>query len=175
MKLTRHTKLRRRRAVEFIEFAILLPFFVFFITFAIDMGRLTMLQASVQDATQQVARAGAQNGGWDFVDPTLCPGAVGQCTGTPLTLLTGDVKQTPYGNLLIFKSLTSYVSNDGSTYGGAFCVNNAYPYVVVHSQYDASHIFLTPGLYQFLGIALGNFKDNWTLNATAVARVDVCH
>jgi hypothetical protein len=180
-------KIGRRRAAEFIEFAILLPFFIFFITFAVDMGRITMLQAALQDAVQQVARGGAQNGGWDAVNPLYCPPPIARstlvpnqstgqplgCTGVPLTIINSALDQTPFGNHANLLLLNSYASADGTAYSAPYCQSNAEPYVVAQASYNVSGIFLTPGLYRMMGVALGNY--NWTLNATAVARVDVCH
>ncbi len=174
--LVRRTRVRgrHRRAAEYVEFAILLPFFVFFITFAVDMGRLTMLQSAVQDATQQVARAGAQSGGWDFISGTYCSAGTGVCApnSAPYKLMQSTLNQIPFANGSYVKSVSSYASDYGTTYAGPFCVNNTGSYIVAKSQYDARYVFLTPGLYALMGAALGS---HWYLNATAVARADVCH
>jgi hypothetical protein len=181
MYLTRRATRRwgHPRGVEFIEFAILLPFMLFFITFAIDMGHLTMLQAALQDGTQQVARGGAQNGGWDFLQPAACPNAAQSCTTSsdPWKVMTTSLNETPLAHASNLLSLVSYASPDGTTYGGPYCTGGTSPgansYIVATATYNASNIFLTPGLYTLMGITLDKF--NWTLHATSVARVDVCH
>ena len=198
MFLSRRTPRRsgqRLRAVEFIEFVIMLPFFLFFITFAVDMGRLTMLQAAMQVNTQQVARSGAQIGGWDFLDSTNCaqappntcrPGdALGLGGSDPWNLMVAAVLDTPLlpgngrtGELAGLQYVESYVGSAGpngtTPWAGNYCTaTNGGIYVVAKTSYDASNIFLTPGLYKFVGAAIGNW--HWTINSTAVARVDVCH
>jgi hypothetical protein len=167
--------LRHRRAVEFIEFAILLPFLIFFTTFAIDMGRITMLQAALQDGVQQVARGGAQSGGWDFVNANYCAGPAGQCAvgSEPFDILENTISNTPFGYTLTSPTLSSYASEDGTTYGGTECENNTNTYIVARASYSAKDVFITPGLYTLLGVAINNYK--WTLNANAVARADVCY
>jgi hypothetical protein len=181
--LRRHStrRFRQPRAAEFIEFVLLLPFLIFFTTFAIDMGRITMLQASLQDAVQQVARGGAQNGGWDFVDPTSCPGTSAECLpgSAPYSVLTTDINATPYGPNLVFKKLYSFAFTPNTadptapvTYGAPDCVNNTNPYIYAYAAYDAQNVFLTPGLYTMLGVVMGKA---WYISASAVARADVCH
>ena len=57
------TGTRVRRGAQMLEFAMLLPIFMFLIVFTFDMGRLVLTTVALNDVTQQAARSGAQVGG----------------------------------------------------------------------------------------------------------------
>ena len=157
---------RHRRGVEFIEFAILIPFFLFFITFAIDLGRLTMLQAGLQDATQQVARGGSQLGGWgNLCNPTCATNS------PPYSAFTSSVNQIPGHTGVQVQSLTVFTAPFGSNARASGLCSAANPYITAKSTASTKTLFLTPGLYQVIGVLNG--QSNWTLTSTAVARCEV--
>ena len=151
------TRLRRhRRGVQFIEFVILFPFYLLFLLFIIDMGRVTMMQAGIQDATQAVARNGAQYGGLPD-----CPTNGGQCGGATWTSFQTNVKNLPGG---VSGTLVSLVALSGG--GATGCSANS-PYVTVRATYNYN--FLTPGAYQVVHV----IASGWTISATATARCEI--
>jgi hypothetical protein len=72
MKITRYTLCdkfrkkhfsRKRKAVQFIEFSLILPVMLYLMLLSIDMGRMVFLSGIVHDAAFYSAREGAIQGG----------------------------------------------------------------------------------------------------------------
>jgi Flp pilus assembly protein TadG len=144
---------RKRRASVMVEFALLLPMFLFFIMFSIDAGRLMLLRAELQDATQQAARAGAQVGG-----ATYTGAASRHAFDAAIELAPGlDAPK---------------VTNFEVVEGGRCTVGQ--PYVTIRTEYDAS--LVTPGLGALLRLVssnAGTVSSTWQLRAVSTARCEV--
>ena len=143
---------RRRRGVVMIEFAMILPLFLFLMLFTVDMGRMVLLQAGLQDATQQSARAGAQVGGASISNRSRITfdSAIDAAPG----LESGRVSR--------------FTINSGGT------CSAGQTNVTIDARYSAS--LITPGLTALLGVFAGQDGQDagdWSLSATSVARCEV--
>lgn len=135
-----------------LEFVILLPVFMFFLLFTLDVRSMVMQQAALQDATQQAARTGAQRGGGGAADA----GASRQAFNRAVEAIPGMTAQN-----IVFYGIE-----------GAVC-QDANPYVTVRARYRVNT--MTPGLSALLRLATGNGvnADGWEVKATSVARCEV--
>jgi Flp pilus assembly protein TadG len=134
-----------------LEFVLLLPLFMFFITFTVDMGRVMFMHGVLQDATYQAARNGAQSGLPQ--DPSV------------RTTFDRAVDEAPSMDADRIASFDA---------GPATCGSGTNAYVRVSSTYSAD--FITPGFSTLLGIFAGENKGpegDWQLGARAVARCEV--
>jgi len=170
-KRKRQLVARKRRGVEFLEFAIVLPIFIIFLLFTVDMARLAILQAGLQDATQQLARGGAQIGGWGG----RCPNATTTCHGVPVAAFQNDVTNMPLGATSSIGSILSWTTTADGTpasgqgpVAGTWCGPNA-PYVVAYTTYNPHDFFITPLLNDTLHLLV----PGWHLSAHAVARCEI--
>lgn len=148
---------RLRRAAELIEFAILLPIFLYMIIFAIDMGNMVMMSGIVHDAAFVGAQAGAQLGGGSQGDSAATSAARGA-----LALVPG-----------VTASRVSATIYDG--YGNCNSSGNANgTYIELKVTYPAQ--FITPGLGALMSIISrsGNNENGaWSLSAVGVARCEI--
>lgn len=151
----------RRRATQFLEFALLLPAFILFLLFTVDMGRIVMIQAGLQDATQQVAAYGAQNGGLG----SECVNG-GDCTsGTVSSNFQSAMALVPWTTPDRLGPI-HVVRGGGSDAASGACSSSA-PYVTVTTSYTPT--FITPGVLGFFNLV----TPNWTLRASASALCEI--
>lgn len=135
-----------------VEFALLLPMFLFFIVFSIDAGRLMLLRAELQDATQQSARAGAQAG-------DARRGNVSRIAFNEAIELAPGLDQAGIRRFVIAEGSPCITSN---------------PYVTIRTEYNAA--LVTPGLESLLGlISRGSQSSSgqWVLRAVSTSRCEV--
>lgn len=157
--LLRRTSARRgplARAAVLIEFAFVLPIFLFLIIFSIDVGQLLLLKGAFQDATYAAARAGAQSGE---------PGRVG--SGDSQQQFDRVKSQIP--GISLDKASVTAVSPER-------CRNNVgADQVRVSTLYKAD--LATPGLTALLNLISGKGGDatdpTFNLEQTAVARCEI--
>lgn len=150
---------RRRRGSVMIEFALILPLFIFFILFSIDAGRLMLLRAELQDATQQAARAGAQVGGAELNGITPSRDAFDRAVSYAPSLAAERVQ----GFTIL--GPTSKKCGTGSV---------AATHVTIATEYRAQ--LITPGLGELLDLVTNDVSvpgDGWILRATSTARCEV--
>jgi len=148
---------RGRRGSQYIEFAILLPVFVAFLLFIMGVGQLVMLQAGLQDAAQQVARTGAQNGGLGTDCPT---GGVCAATSVAASELSTSLSAMPGGSGGSYDPIQVLA-------GGNYDCSTSAPWVTVKVTYHAQ---LTIPLMSSL---LQAMSSNWALSAEATARCEI--
>lgn len=142
---------RTRRGSVMIEFALMLPMFLFFVLFSIDAGRLMLMRASLQDATQQAARAGAQVGG-------------ALQNNVSLSAFDEAVELAP--GMDPSRAVIVVLAGNRCTAGQK--------YVTVRSTYEAQ--LATPGLVSLLRmISNGSTgpSGGWVLRATSTARCEI--
>ena len=141
---------RKRRGSVMVEFALILPLFVFLSLFAVEAGRLMLVRAELQDATQQAARAGAQVGGGNV-------------------RVAGEV----WSNRAFVSALDNSSMNlDSGTatfvvVAGGRC-SPSDRFVTVRGTIAPPPSIL-PGLYAMIGAA----NPNWSLTATSTALCEV--
>ncbi len=151
------TRRNRRRGVEMLEFAILLPIFIFILMFTIDMGNVIFLSGTLHDAVFVAARSGAQVGAGCYNDPVG-----GDCAGPSRNAFNQALAGIPGVR-------QSYVNSFAVT-EGATCTNvPGGNYVVVRASYRVH--FITPGLFSLINVATAG--HGWSLSATGVARCEV--
>lgn len=156
----------RRRGAAFLEFVLVLPFLLGVLLLTLDVGRLVLAQASLQDATSAAARAGARVGyaggapsqncsaGASSVDiayRTFCTAAQGMPTGPILSFTINEpLDLTPLG--------ATCTSSIGSQYVRVTATSDFRP--------------LTPGLALFSGSAEGGLR-RMDIASTSVARCEI--
>lgn len=162
---------RARRAVAMIEFALVLPMFLFLIVFTIDMGHLILMSGSVQDATHTAARVGAQLGGAGVNTNSgggiACGNGSRNCNSDAYRALTDTVAQIPTADTLGQLEHMEIATGSRCTTGGAD------DHVTLRVRYSTR--LVTPGLSALLSFVSGKPEnyESWNLNATAVARCEV--
>lgn len=150
----------RPRGAQLVEFALVLPIFLFLILFSIDMGRMVFYSGVVHDAAFTSARAGAQVGA-----------AGSSAKGASRDAYFDAISQVP-GNGDADTIATFSVER------GASCDRSpTSPNRFVQVRGTLSVEFITPGMRTLLTIG-GNgerFDDlgAWTLPATGIARCEV--
>lgn len=155
-----------------IEFAFVLPIFMFLLMFVVDMGNLVLQSGAMQDATFSAARTGAQVGGGGI--STAGSGSVvcgdgGDCSnGAARANLNATAAQIP-GNGKLGQIVSMEVVR------GNKCTIDQ-PNVTLRTTYSTQ--LVTPGLAGMLRLATGTSgtsaaDGNWTLRATATARCEV--
>lgn len=159
-----------------LEFALILPIFMFMLLFTIDMGHLILMSSAMQDATYAAATTGAQVGGAG-IDTSgsgmlVCNNGTTCRAGSTYRSLTSSASQIPgYGKLGSLDSSTPMVIVHGAT-----CVDDGVnDHVVIRTKYSTS--LLTPGLGALLKMMSGSsngVSDNgWVLTSTAAVRCQV--
>ena len=148
---------RRRRGTQFIEFAILLPVFLVMLLLIVGMGELVLTQAGLQDALQQVARTGAQQGGLGSDCPT---GGVCSSSSAAADELSTQVSAMPGGDPTKLSAISV------SAGGGSDCSASS-PYFTVSVDYSSG--LSIPGITALIGLV----APTWTLHASATARCEV--
>lgn len=142
-----------RRGTQILEFALLLPLFLFMLLFSIDMGRMVLISGAVHDAAFVAARAGAQ---------------------------VGDTGPNPGGaSARAFASAVEIVPGAEQSRASVLEVSGACqePYnlnVRVKVSYRVQ--FITPGLTTLLGMVNGERRapeGDWILPAVGIARCEV--
>lgn len=172
---------RKNRATTMLEFAIVLPIFLFMMLFTIDMGTVILISGSVNDVTYSAARAGSQSGGAGVAVASgsvtyVCSDAGSTnrtCNrGRSYQVLESGIDAIPFGgsgdSRLFSKPSMTIVS-------GSRC-QNASTMVVIRSDYTVNMI--TPGLNSMMNIIGGrddsNFPEKgWRLSTTGVARCEI--
>ena len=137
-----------------LEFALMLPFFLLFVLFSLNMGVIITTQMSVQYATYVGARSGAQIGGGNLSGARTSERAINQ--------ILDDMPATRSRDATV-QILT-----------GATCRNNTtHRNVTVRTTYNAR--LVTPGLGALLRLTGSDDASsvNWTLRTTALARCEV--
>jgi uncharacterized membrane protein len=159
MKATRRT--RKRRGSVMIEFALLLPLFLFLILFSVDAGLMFLVKSELQDATQQAVRAGAQVGGAGLL-----------CSDPGKTAFTTSV------NGSVTLKAAGFEGGDpcsGISFDASICTDTpSGMYVSATTTY--SHHLITPGLGSLLELATGtsnNLPGQFTMTANSSARCEV--
>jgi len=142
-----------RRGAQFIEFAFILPLFLFLVLFVVDAGRMLLLRAELQDYLFSAARSSAQ------VGYTTGLNGKGTYAYDNFVSNVGEAPLMSTGNIASF---------DDQYQGGALLCSNAKPYVKLHATYSAN--LITPGLGSLLNLA--NSGSSWSLSASAVARCE---
>lgn len=152
--LSRTAAHRRGRGSTMLEFALMLPFFLLFVLFSLNIGVLVTTQMSVQYATYVGARTGAQVGGANVGGAQTSVRAINQ--------LLDDMPLTQSRDATI------------TVVSGGTCQNNAtHRNVTIRTRYNAR--FITPGLGALLRLSGGADTNTttWAINTTALARCEV--
>lgn len=146
-------RLRRSRdGSTQLEFALMLPFFLLFLTFTLNMGVLIVEHGALQHATNAAARAGAQVGG----------AGIGR---TSSRVFNDTVDAMPGLQRGSDPALTIVSGNRCSTSGS----NRE---VVLRSSYRSP--LAIPGMNQLLAMTGAQTTSaSWTLRATSVARCEI--
>lgn len=150
MRRPRSSPTTRPRASVMVEFALILPLFLFLALFAFEAGRLMLVRAELQDATQQAARAGAQVGG-----------------GT--VRVSGEIWSLRAFNSALDNSAMNLNSASATfvVIGGSRCsVSDRFVTVTATIPPPPSII---PGLYAMINVA----NPNWSISATSTALCEV--
>jgi hypothetical protein len=145
---------RSRHGSVMIEFAMLLPIFFLFVMFSLDAGRLILVRAQIQDATQQSARAGAQVGGG---------GA--DSTGVSRLAFNSQMLIAPGVNP---SQVSRFTVTEGRT------CSSSQPYVTVRAEYRTP--LITPGLGTLIGSLdrSGRGREGeFVITAVSTARCEV--
>lgn len=144
-------EVKRRRGSVMIEFALVIPAFLFLIMFSIDMGRAVFYSGVLHDAVQQAARTGAQVGmaGTDRAGParSAFDRAVDAAPGMSVD------------------RVASFRVVSGTVCG---------TYVTIRAEYRMP--LVTPGLARLAAMAGGSRQPGFNevlLGATSVARCEV--
>lgn len=159
-----------KRAATMIEFAFILPIFMFLLLFTIDMGQVILMSGAMQDATFSAVRAGAQVGGasYDARTGVAACQATGPCTtGSTYRTFKKATSQIPF-------AATNTVKGMSILSGGKCATTGANAFVSVRTDYSVK--LITPGLNAMLGMIDGATTAGdpaWQLHATAVARCEV--
>ena len=165
---------RRRRGSTMVEFALILPSFVFMMLFTIDMGSLVLMKGAMSDATFTSARAGAQLGGANV-------GVGAGRAGISERTFYSAVEQIPMSaNLRDVNAFTvleggtcvaAAAGGLGST-GDAGAPHNS----MVRVQATYTMRMITPGLSAMLNMIGGNGNaeaNGYQVTSTGVARCEV--
>ena len=140
-----------------LEFAMLLPLFLLMTMFAVDMGRLIVVNGAVADATFHAARVGAQTGG-------ACPNNKTRCNTRGVSALAF------YETVDAYPAISREgVPTDGFHVetGGTCSSSGLNSHITIRTQYEIDPI--TPGLYTLAGLV----SDGWSVSNAAVVRCDV--
>lgn len=155
---------RPRRAVELLEFTMLLPITVFFLVFIINMGLLVVTDGLLHDAAFNAAQVGAQNG---QIDPY---GALSTASQTMTDLGAGYST----GNLTVNEA--DVVTQAG--YGGSpVCTSGSGGYTIVKVTLTYQ-VPMLPGMGTLLnmishsGGSLG-IGSSYPIHATGVAQCEI--
>jgi Flp pilus assembly protein TadG len=152
----------RRRAVSILEFAIVLPIFLFLVFFMVDAARLLMVNNAMQEATYRAARASAIVG-TTAVAQKAFDDAVAEIPGAS-AVTEGSARLTTNGVCPLVAPLT----------GGGLAPVTAEQYVSVQSTYSVT--VLTPGLGVLLSFVGGDgiaLTSDFPMRSTAVSRCEV--
>lgn len=163
-----------RRAATMLEFALILPMFMFMMMFTLDMGHLVLMSGAMQDATFSAARTGAQVGGAGIDtratgQGAVCPNGEPCKSGSTYRSLMESAAQIPgYNRLGKVESM--------KVVHGAVCLDGANDHVQIKVTYSTD--LVTPGLTSLLKMVAADKGptpnyDHWTLTATGIARCEV--
>jgi hypothetical protein len=133
-----------------VEFALILPLFLFLSLFAIEAGRLMLIRAELQDATQQAARSGAQVGG----GTVRVAGQIWSRRAFDSALTNSAMNLDP--------ATASYVVRAGSR-----CTPSD-RFVTINATIPPPPSII-PGLYAIIDAA----NPNWNISATSTALCEV--
>lgn len=148
-----HSRSRRRRGSQILEFALVVPFFLAFIFLAVDMGWMVLMHGVVTNAAYSAAQVGAQDGGGGGTNGPSQQAFQQAMFGVPASNLQQATVQVTTGQVCQqFSATQSFV-----TVQAAIPVN-----------------FITPGLGAILSLLGGQGLSNtWKLQAVGVARCEV--
>lgn len=139
------------RASTQLEFALILPFFLLFLVFSLNMGVLIVQHGALQHATNAAARAGAQVGGAGVNSTSQ------RTFETTLTDMPGITARD--ATLTIVSGRTCKTSGRDRE-------------VVVNASYRAP--LVVPGMDGLIRMVGGDTAGStWTLNARSLARCEV--
>jgi hypothetical protein len=143
--MIRHTHRRpRRRGTVFLEFAMIMPLFLFLVLFSIDMGRMVLVAGAMNDAAYVSARSGAQLGG-----------AGSPVDGPSRRAFDRAVQSIPGAGA----DNVDFLIIDGS------CTTSQ-SYITIEASQNVR--FITPGLTSLLGMWDGDGRgatEGWELSA----------
>lgn len=168
----RHGSVRRSRGATMIEFAFILPIFMFMLLFIIDMGTMILMQGAMQDATYSAARTGAQYGG--AAVGTTCQNGASDCqtgyTRIALNDAAGQIPGYPRLGHIVSMGITSGAKCTSGTANGT---NNVNGFVSIKVTYTTRMV--TPGLAGMLRMLGSNSGtgNEWTSTAVGVARCQI--
>lgn len=176
--LTRYgTNNRGRRAVEMLEFALLMPIFLFLVLFSIDMGVVVMQDGIIHDAAFVGARADAQVGGGQYGYQSAYSAVQDQLKWVPaLGSGASNAEICIPGVPGCSPGATQYVP---PTVGYSYCSSAPGPNgegTYIEVQLTVPVRLLTPGLNGLLLLIDpgANGPGNvWSLSATGVARCEI--
>jgi hypothetical protein len=158
------------RAATMIEFAFILPIFMFLLLFSIDMGQVILMSGAMQDATFSAARTGAQLGGAGFDASTgalVCP-TTGRCSaGSTYASFERTVDQIPFGS-------QNQVTGMSVLTGARCTASGQDDHGALRVTYSVR--LVTPGLNTMLSMMKGGADRPdapWQMSATAVARCEI--
>ncbi|MGZ4639143.1 MAG: TadE family protein [Actinomycetes bacterium] len=162
--LRRGRRGRPGRAATMIEFALVLPIFLFLMLLTVDMGLLMLTSGAMNDTAFSAARAGAEAGGAGLEHGALACPVDGHCqSGISYDTAEEGLAQMPLG-----PSSYAYDHSTFTVESGALCTAGGPDTFVTVKMHYRVHTF-TPGLSALLGI---NGDSDWPLTATGVARCE---
>jgi Flp pilus assembly protein TadG len=150
---------RSKRGTVMLEFALILPFFLFLVFFTVDMGRMTVLSGILSDSAYVAARSGAQRGGANI-------------NGDQNVIRTFERVQTNIPDLGADDPAQITIVN-----GTCSSTTGANSYIVVDVTKDVD--FITPGLGALLNMAGGGDGtggpelSTWTLSSRGTVLCEI--
>lgn len=157
-RTSRRAGVRRSRGAGMLEFALILPIFIFMCLFVIDVGHVMLMSATAQDGAFVAARTVAQNGGND-----------GGGTGNAHSGLAWDSFSDTMNGA---PAVTDEQLNKAyfAVTSGNQCASSGWnSYVRVKASMTVP--LLTPGMWHLIGAA-GN-PNGWTITARGMARCEI--
>jgi Flp pilus assembly protein TadG len=150
----RHSRRRSRRGSTMLEFAFMLPFFLLFLSFSVNVGALVLQHGALQTAANSAAIAGAQVGG-------------GNVGNTSKTAFYTTVDAMPG---IARKDVTSFTVRTGKT----CAISGTNRNVTVDVKYNAPLVL--PGMGTFARMAGGastRSATSWPLKVSSLSRCEV--
>lgn len=150
-KLARPAQRRRRRGTVMLEFALLLPLFMFLVLFTVDVGRLTFYMGALNDATYLSARAASQYGSTGPANSGISATAFRRAIEAVPGMANGSERIQIVGTG-VCTDATSFIDIDG-TY---------------------RYRFLTPGLSELARLSSQyDTRSGWQISASASVRCEI--
>lgn len=165
------TSRRRPRAAQFIEFALVLPAFMFLLMFVVDMSVITLVNSGMQEATYNAARFAAQRGGTSVGSTAPCANNAICATGPVYNRFVETVRSTPLASSVQAGSLNLTVVSGAVCSATSGSVDDTF--VTLRSAYSIN--LITPGLSAIMKLLNSNSTQELpgSFTSTAVARCEV--